>query len=88
MNPSRRPSWFACEPDFELDCRDAASTGAPSLKAIIDEAERVPEGRMMAIRIGFEPTFLCRIMNNRGFRHWPEQDASGEWKIYFLRATW
>lgn len=94
MNPTtpsspaqdRRPSWFARTPDFELDCR-AEGAGAPGLKAIIAEADRVSRGQMLAVRLGFEPALLCRMLGNRGFNHWAEPEGNGDWKIYFLRKA-
>lgn len=81
----RRPAWFSRKPDVELDLRAPDTAGVPSLKAVISEAERVARGQMLAIRIGFEPALLCRILANRGFNHWAEPEANGDWRIYFLR---
>jgi hypothetical protein len=82
---TRRPSWFARPSDVELDCRKDGSDGMTAIRAVMKEAERLLPGRVMTIRIGFEPTFLCRVLAGRGFDHWPEKIADDQWLIYFLR---
>jgi hypothetical protein len=88
-NPSavraRRPAWFARAPDVELDCRTAGSDGMAAIRTVMKEAQGLLPGRILAIRIGFEPTFLCRVLAGKGFNHWPEAAEGGDWIIYFLR---
>ena len=82
---ARRPSWFARPPDVELDCRNACSDGMAAIRTGIKEAEGLLPGRVLAIRIGFEPTFLCRNHTGKNNNHKPEPAEGGEWTIYFLR---
>jgi hypothetical protein len=81
----RRPARFGGTPELELDCRTQGSDGIAVLRTVMKEAQRLPPGRMLAIRIGFEPAFLCRALAGKGFSHWPESMEGGEWRIYFLR---
>ncbi|OYV99639.1 MAG: hypothetical protein B7X11_05195, partial [Acidobacteria bacterium 37-65-4] len=67
------------------DCRAAGADGMTDFRTVIKEAERLLPGQVLAIRIGFEPTFLCRVLAGKGFDHWPEPAEDGEWKIFFLR---
>jgi hypothetical protein len=82
---ARRPAWFARAPDVELDCRTEGTDGVAAIRTVMKEAERLQPGQILAIRIGFEPTFLCRVLAGKGFNHWPEPSEGGEWRIYFLR---
>ena len=82
---TRRPAWFAGTPALELDCRTAGSDGVAALRTVMKEAQRLLPGQILAIRIGFEPAFLCRALAGKGFSHWPESAEGGEWRIYFLR---
>jgi hypothetical protein len=83
--PARRPAWFARAPELELDCRRSEGDGMAAFRSVMKEAQRLLPGQVLAIRIGFEPTFLCRVLAGRGFNHWPEPAENGEWRIYFLR---
>jgi hypothetical protein len=56
-----------------------------AFRTVMKEAERLLPGQILSIRIGFEPTFLCRVLAGKGFNHWPEPAEDGGWKIYFLR---
>ena len=82
---ARRPAWFARASDRELDCRNAGSDGMAAIRTVMKETEGLLPGQILTIRIGFEPTFLCRVLAGKGFDHWPERAEDGEWVIYFLR---
>lgn len=83
----RQPAWFARAPELELDCRDAGLDGMSVFRSVIRETQRLLPGQMIAIRIGFEPAFLCRALAGKGFIHWPEPLPGGGWKIYFARRA-
>lgn len=83
---SRRPAWFAGTPALELDCRTDGSGAMAALRAVMKEAQLLLPGQILAIRIGFEPAFLCRALAGKGFAHWPEAAEGGGWRIYFLKG--
>jgi hypothetical protein len=83
---SRRPSWFAGSPQLEFDCRSAGSP--TTLQEIVRAAQALTPGQIFVVRSGSEPAFLCRILANRGFNHWPEEDGEGGHRVYFLKVTW
>ncbi|MFI5349346.1 MAG: hypothetical protein ACHQ2Z_07375 [Elusimicrobiota bacterium] len=83
-NP-RRPSWFEGSPSMEFDCR---ATGAGStLQEILTTAKTFPRGQIFVVRSASEPALLCRILANRGFNHWPEDDGEGGSRVLFLKVA-
>ena len=83
---TRRPSWFAAPPQLEFDCRTPVS--APTLQEILQAAKRLTPGQIFVVRSGSEPSLLSRILANRGFNHWPEDDGEGGHRAFFLKVTW
>ncbi|HEX4048430.1 MAG TPA: DUF2249 domain-containing protein [Elusimicrobiota bacterium] len=83
---TRRPALFARAPEVELDCRGAGTGASEALRGVMQEADRLHPGQILAIRTAFEPALLCRVLAGRGFQHWPEPAADGDWTIYFLRG--
>jgi hypothetical protein len=81
-----RPSWFAHPPQLEFDCRKAVS--APTLQEILQAAKALSPGQIFVVRSGSEPALLSRVLANRGFNHWPEDDGEGGHRAYFLKVTW
>jgi hypothetical protein len=68
-----------------LDCRTAGADAMAAIRTVMKEALGLLPGRILAIRIGFEPTFLCRVLAGKGLNHWQEPAEGGDWIIYFIR---
>ncbi len=82
-----RPSWFSGAPTVEFDCRRTAGR-APALREMLQAAEGIPPGRLLAVRADRETVLLSRSLAKRGFTHWSEEDGEGGRRNLFLRITW
>lgn len=83
---SRRPACFLTSPQIRFDCRTSAGP-PPSLKSLLDTADRLSPGHTLVLRTDFEPELLCRILANHGFNCWLEQEAAGGWRVFFLKVN-
>jgi len=83
--PSRRPSWAAKKPDLELDYRTLDARGEPIIKSILDAADLLHPGKVLSVRIDFEPSLLYHLLHRKGCEHWHESVEAGDRNVYFCK---
>lgn len=52
---------------------------------VMEAAERIRPGGVLAVRTDFEPSLLGAIMRGKDFESWSEERGPGEWRACFRR---
>jgi uncharacterized protein (DUF2249 family) len=70
-----------------LDVREDIRAGREPFARIMAAVDGLPPDSVLVLRAPFEPVPLYRALSRRGFAHWAERHAAGDWSVWFFRAS-
>jgi uncharacterized protein (DUF2249 family) len=70
----------------DLDVRDDIRQGREPFARIVTAARALGPDQVLVLRAPFEPRPLFDVLGRRGFAHWSECHAPGDWSVWFFRA--
>lgn len=83
-----RPPVLAALPAsalVHLDVRDDIRRDREPFPRIMAAVKALGEGQVLVLRVPFEPLPLYTVLGKRGFGHWAERHADGDWSVWFYR---
>lgn len=85
--PELPPELTSLDPDRirDLDVRKQLRRGEEPFEDIMAAVSELPPEGVLRVRATFEPEPLYGVMSSRGFRHWTEQLAEDDWRVWFHR---
>jgi uncharacterized protein (DUF2249 family) len=69
-----------------LDVREDIRRGREPLARIMAAVKGLAAGQVLVLRAPFEPVPLYGVLGARGFAHWTERIAEGDWSVWFQRV--
>jgi uncharacterized protein (DUF2249 family) len=84
MRPAHLERWPESA-RVRLDVRGDIRAGREPFAQIIAAVDGLPPDGLLILRAPFEPVPLYRVLGRRGFAHWAERHAAGDWSVWFFR---
>jgi uncharacterized protein (DUF2249 family) len=84
--PARRPAELDGRRPVELDVREEIRRGEEPLARILAAVGTLGTADVLVLRAPFEPVPLYAVLGRRGYTHWTEQRAAGDWYVWFWRG--
>lgn len=83
-----RPAPLADLPEdrrVHLDVREEIGAGREPFPRIMTAVKLLGADQVLVLRTPFEPLPLYEVLGRRGFGHWTERGARGDWSVWFFR---
>jgi uncharacterized protein (DUF2249 family) len=68
-----------------LDVREDLRKGREPFARIMAAVDALRPDGVLVLRAPFEPVPLYHVLTRRGFAHWTESGAAGDWRVWFYR---
>ena len=86
MRPANLDRWPEST-RVHLDVREDVRAGREPFARIMAAVDALAPDAALVLRVPFEPVPLYRVLDRRGFAHWAERLAAGDWSVWFFRST-
>lgn len=70
---------------LDLDVRADLRSGQEPFQRIMHARQALADDGVLRLRAIFEPRPLYQVLGREGFRHWTEQLADDDWRVWFYR---